>query len=47
MFIPDPDLYPSRIPDPKTAMKDIGKKKIVGLINFTNCGSESRTSEFR
>jgi hypothetical protein len=46
MFIPDPDFYPSRIPDlgsripdPKTAMKDRGDKKIVipffGAINFT------------
>jgi hypothetical protein len=31
MFIPDPDLYPSRIPDPKTAMKDIWEKKFVVL----------------
>ncbi len=40
MFIPDPDFYPSRIPDPKTAMKDRGEKKLVfisffGAINFT------------
>jgi hypothetical protein len=27
MFIPDPDFYPSRIPDPKTATKDRGEKK--------------------
>ncbi len=45
--IPDPDFYPSRIPDlgsripdPKAAMKDRGEKKIVvipfvGAINFT------------
>jgi hypothetical protein len=26
MFIPDPVFYPSRIPDPKTAMKGRGKK---------------------
>jgi hypothetical protein len=26
MFIPDPDFYPSRIPDPKTATKDRGEK---------------------
>jgi hypothetical protein len=37
MFIPDLE---SRIPDPKTAMKDIGEKKFVvipffGVINFT------------
>jgi hypothetical protein len=28
MFIPDPDFYPSRIPDPKTATKERGAKKI-------------------
>jgi hypothetical protein len=27
--IPDPDFYPSRIPDPKTATKERGEKKIV------------------
>jgi hypothetical protein len=27
MFIPDPDFYPSRIPDPKTATKEMGEKK--------------------
>jgi hypothetical protein len=27
MFIPDPDFYPSRIPDPKTATKERGEKK--------------------
>jgi hypothetical protein len=27
MFIPDPDFYPSRIPDPKTATKQRGEKK--------------------
>jgi hypothetical protein len=26
MFIPDPDFYPSRIPDPKTAKKERGEK---------------------
>jgi hypothetical protein len=26
MFIPDPDFYPSRIPDPKTATKERGEK---------------------
>jgi hypothetical protein len=26
MFIPYPDFYPSRIPDPKTATKERGKK---------------------
>jgi hypothetical protein len=29
MFIPDPDFYPSRIPDPKTATKERGEKKKV------------------
>jgi hypothetical protein len=29
MFIPDPDFYPSRIPDPKTATKEKGEKKFV------------------
>jgi hypothetical protein len=38
--IQDPDFYPYRIPDPKTAMKDRGEKKFVvipffGDINFT------------
>jgi hypothetical protein len=28
MFIPDPDFYPSRIPDPKTATKERGEKKL-------------------
>jgi hypothetical protein len=28
MFIPDPDFYPFRIPDPKTATKERGEKKI-------------------
>ncbi len=27
--VADPDLYPSRIPDPKTATKNRGEKKIV------------------
>jgi hypothetical protein len=26
-WIPDPDGYPSRIPDPKTATKERGEKK--------------------
>jgi hypothetical protein len=29
MFIPDPDFYPSRIPDPKTATKERDEKKFV------------------
>ncbi len=40
MFISDPDFYPSRIPDPKTAIKERGEKKLVVIpffvaINFT------------
>jgi hypothetical protein len=46
MFIPDPDIYPfripdpgSRIPDPKTATKESGENKFVNpffvAINFT------------
>jgi hypothetical protein len=31
MFIPDPDFYPSRIPDPKTAIKERGEQKFVVL----------------
>jgi hypothetical protein len=27
--IPDPDFYPFRIPDPKTAIKERGEKKFV------------------
>jgi hypothetical protein len=41
-FIPDPDFDPSRIPDPKTAIKETGEKKIschtctfFVAINFT------------
>ncbi len=39
-WIPNPDFYPSWIPDPKTATKERGGKKIVvipffGAINFT------------
>jgi hypothetical protein len=33
MFIPDPDFYPSRIPDPKTATKERGEK-FFGVIRF-------------
>jgi len=43
--LPDPVFYPSWFPDPKTAMKDIGEKKLIaigtifGFSNFTtlNC----------
>jgi hypothetical protein len=38
--ISDPDFYPSRIPDPKTATKERGEKKFVVIpfyvaTNFT------------
>jgi hypothetical protein len=33
MFIPDPDFYPSQIPDPKTATKERGEKKFV-VVTF-------------
>jgi hypothetical protein len=35
MFIPDPNFYPSRIPipDPKTATKERGEKKLA-VITF-------------
>jgi hypothetical protein len=33
MFIPDPDFYPSWIPDPKTARKERSEKKLV-VISF-------------
>jgi hypothetical protein len=40
--IPDPDFYPSRISDPKTATKEKGEKKLLSYIffvttNFTKC----------
>jgi hypothetical protein len=34
MFIPDPDFYPSRIPDPKTAAKDRGSHKFHIIKNY-------------
>jgi hypothetical protein len=34
MFIPDPDFYPSRIPDPKTVTKERGEKKFVIILFF-------------
>ena len=30
--IPDPDFYPSRIPDPKTATKERGEKNLLSYI---------------
>ncbi len=32
MFIPDPDFYPFRIPDPKTVTKERGEKKFVIIL---------------
>ncbi len=32
--IPDPDFYPSRIPDPKTVTKERGEKKFVIILFF-------------
>jgi hypothetical protein len=29
LFIPDPDFYPSQIPDPKTATKERGEKNLL------------------
>jgi len=42
MFIPDPDFYPSRIPDPKTGRKERGEKFFFVkhsfvATNFTKC----------
>jgi hypothetical protein len=34
--IPDPEFYPSRIPDPKTARKERGEKKFVPFFVATN-----------
>jgi hypothetical protein len=34
MFIPDPDFYPSRIPDPKTAANERGEKTFVVIPFF-------------
>jgi hypothetical protein len=34
MFIPDPDLFPSQIPDPKISNKREGWKKIVVIFYF-------------
>jgi hypothetical protein len=40
--IPDPDFYPSQIPDPKTGRKERGEKKFFVkhffvATNFTKC----------
>jgi hypothetical protein len=36
MFFPDPDFYPSRIPDPKTATNERGEKKINCYTFFSS-----------
>jgi hypothetical protein len=36
-WIPDPDFYPSRIPDPKTGRKERGEKHFFVATNFTKC----------
>ncbi len=36
MFIPDPDFYPSRIPDPKTATKERGEKNLLSYFFFSH-----------
>jgi hypothetical protein len=38
MFIPDPDLFPYRISDPKTATKERGEKN---LLSYLFCSLES------
>jgi hypothetical protein len=32
MFIPDPNFYPSRIPDPKTGTKERSENKFVVIF---------------
>jgi hypothetical protein len=36
MFIPDPDFYPSRIPDPATATKEEGENWLSFFFVATN-----------
>jgi hypothetical protein len=45
MFIPDPDFYPSRIPDPTTAAKEEGEKLVV--LPFTKIWVWDPGSEIR
>ncbi len=44
MFIPDPDFYPSRIPDTKTVTKERGEKKFVIILFF--CCHKFHKSEY-
>jgi hypothetical protein len=48
MFIPVPDFYPSRIPDPTTATKERGEKKLVVKAFFvaTNLSLSSKKYGF-
>jgi hypothetical protein len=46
MFIPDPDFYPSRIPDPKTATKERGEKNIFEMLKKKIWASFQRFIEF-
>jgi hypothetical protein len=39
--IQDPDFYPFRIPDPKSATKERGEKKLLVKPFFQCCGSGS------
>jgi hypothetical protein len=43
MFIPDPDFYPSRIPDPKTVTKERGEKK---LLSYFFCSHKFHKFEY-
>jgi hypothetical protein len=43
MFIPDPDFYPSRIPDPKTATKERGEKK---FLSYFLCSYKFHKTEY-
>jgi hypothetical protein len=44
MFIPDPDFYPSRIPDPKTTTKERGEKKLVVILFLQPQISQNRAN---
>jgi hypothetical protein len=41
MCIPDPDFYPSRIPDPKTATKDRGEKITINVPLFKKTAGDN------
>jgi hypothetical protein len=47
MFIPDPDYYPSRIPDPNTSTKERGEKKIfIPFFVATNFTIQNKRKKF-